>query len=1335
MLVEHEHGAGLLAIVGIWVSVEDQESLSNFICDLDPALPCAFVIQQHSTAGDSLQCDDLSDGTSLKVRLLNDGDRPQPGTLLLAPANAGVTFYAGQLRLTPGKSEDAYSWAHDFLRSLASDAGQRAIGVLLSEAGPRINATLHALRAAGGFAMIKLATALHDNGLSVAIEAENAGFIHEPSDMARLLARLGYLSEYDMNEHGAATRQLLEMIRTQCLIDFSNHEPTAVARRLHRRMAASGVSSHAQYLALVESRPEELNLLVQDLLVSATTFFRDPATFEALLPHVLEIFQRCLKQGRGARIWVAGCATGEEAYSIAMLFDEVWGNTWKPPSIQIFATDIDDHALAIARRGFYSSEALKGLAPERVQRYFQRGEGGYEVGKRLGDMVIFTRHQLISDPPFRRMDVVACRNVLIHFDAALQARVLKRFHFALQKQGVLVLGGSESVGQSDALFMPLNRSQRIFRKREESVSVAQTDRPQRLQETPRLPAPEKTVPYASRDRVTSTQELEATNQALQSSNVALVSLNEELNARSSALHQLNEEYTHLYDALDFPILVFDAEHHLLRFNAAAGRLFDLRATAIQQPFNRLDLPGMLVELESYLARATVHGEPEEAVLKTEGQVQQLKVTPGTNAQDKVVRLVVTLVDVTEVSRTQSALEASRSQLDTLMENTTLLLAMKDLSGKYLFANTSFLEAFGLSKADIHGRSDFELFPSTFAGDIWGCDLEALRGQKVIAAEHLLPGEPPRVFRTVHQVLRHRDGQPNVIITEAEDITLRKQAEGQLRIAAKVFEHAGEAIVVTDGSSCIQSVNNAFTRITGYSPEEALGRNLGQLLKSGETEQSFYEAMWKSLDSCGFWQGEIWNKRKDGELYPEWLTINRIEGGEEEDSANYVAVFADISSLKESQRQAEYLATHDALTGLPNRTLFHDRLDLAMAQARRHAAMVGLMFIDLDNFKSINDTLGHDMGDQLLVQVAERLRSNLRDLDTVARLGGDEFTLILTDAKLDTAEHLAHRIVEMLARPFQVRDHSLFVSSSIGLAFFPDDGDDASALIKAADTAMYRAKEKGRNRFELFKPELQQRLVQQARLTSAMREGLRQERFRLMFQPKYDTAEPPRIVGVEALLRWNDPELGEVSPAQFIPAAEATGLIQVIDRYVVQLAVQYISGWLAQGLAVVPVAMNISAYSFQEESFTGYLFERLKRYGVSHELIQVEITESTLVERTSAALGNIEKLREAGILLSIDDFGTGYSSLSYLKRLPLAELKIDKSFVDGLGGPDRNDEAIAQAILGMAAALGIRTVAEGVETPAQQAWLREHGCDYLQGYLLSRPLEAEDFSSYLLKTRN
>ncbi|WP_152527078.1 EAL domain-containing protein, partial [Halomonas sp. PBN3] len=1075
------------------------------------------------------------------------------------------------------------------------------------------------------------------------------------------------------------------------------------------------------------------------------------------------------------------------------------------------------------------------------------------------------------------------RNVLIYFDSELQAKVLKRFHFALRPTGLLFLGRSESAGQSESLFKPLDRRERLFGKQGEQqplptsvpsrqpqgepqrrshrevqqlldgvmahlnatvalcdlegnirhtagdvarlfqfprgraqVSVAEViaepfraellamlhqisresrvmlgrrrvvndvtcrlsvrpvagadgnllmvmveecDPPveavsrgelRRLEQTGMEDELQATREHlqslieelataneemqslneeaqASNEELQATnEEMEAANEELQATNEELMSLNEELNVKSGELQELNDEYTHLYDSLEFPILVFDNEYYLRRYNAAAGRELKLRTTALQQHVNRLKLPQALRSLDTFLSHALVHAEPEEEMVTLEDRLLQLVVTPGIGSRDEVELLVVTLVDVTEITQTQTALRESRAQLDALMRSTTILLAMKDLSGHYQYANPSFCEAFGFDEDEVIGKTDFQLFPEPFAASVWSRDMQSLRETQPVAMEHLLPGESERVLATMHQVLRDADGHPTAIVTEAEDITLRKQAERQLRVSAKVFEQAGEAIVVTDREARIQSVNDAFTRITGYRADEAIGHKMGDLLRSGKNDPSLYQAMWRSLSARGFWQGEIWNKRKNGELFPEWLTINRID---EDDNQHFVAVFADISKLKASQRQAEYLATHDALTGLPNRTLFHDRLDLAMAQARRSASQVALMFLDLDNFKDINDTLGHDVGDKLLTQVAGRLNEIVRDMDTVARLGGDEFTVILNDTSVAGAERVAQRIIETLHDPVVVDQRSLYVSASIGLAFFPDDGDDAASLTKAADTAMYRAKDSGRDRFELFKPELQAQLVEQVNMENALRQALKAKHFRLAYQPKFVIMDG-RLFGAEALLRWHDPTQGEVPPGDFIPAAERSGLIVEIDRFVAHLAVESLARWRSQGFPSLPVSINVSARSFQDDRYLDALLEGLRTYRIPPDLIQLELTERTLVDRTSMALGNIERLREAGIQLSVDDFGTGYSSLAYLKRLPLAELKIDKSFVDGLDGRDRNDEAIVRAILGMAEALELRTVAEGGETEAQHSWLAEHGCDVLQGYLMARPEEEEIYMERL-----
>lgn len=561
-----------------------------------------------------------------------------------------------------------------------------------------------------------------------------------------------------------------------------------------------------------------------------------------------------------------------------------------------------------------------------------------------------------------------------------------------------------------------------------------------------------------------------------------------------------------------------------------------------------------------------------------------------------------------------------------------------------------------------------------------------------------------------------------------DITERRRTEDQLRVAARVFDKIGEAIVVMDPSGCIQSINKAFTAITGYTESDALGMIMSGLVKSERQGHAFNKKMWESLNHRGFWQGEIWDRRKNGEIYPEWLTINRIDDDEGQ-PRNLVAVFSDISQIKDSQRKIEYLASHDPLTGLPNRSLFRDRVQQAIAQAQNNSGQAALLFLDLDHFKDINDTLGHEVGDELLVQVASQLREWVRDVDTVARIGGDEFTVVLTECDTEEAGFIAQRLVTGLAGTFNVRGRHLRVTASAGLALYPQDGEDVDTLSQAADMAMYRAKEEGRNRLRLYKSELHQQLLDDSAIEEALRRALTNGELRLLYHPQFDANDPKRLLGAEALLRWDNREKGAISPERFIPIAERSDLITELGWRVQELLCQDIQTWQAQGLKPPVISFNVSPKAFREGKFAFRLREIMARYGISPGQLQVEFTEGTLTERSDIVHHEIRELHEGGIELSIDDFGTGYSCLINLKRLPLSELKIDKSFVDGLG-ENEHDEAIARATLSMAQAFGLRTVAEGVETQSQLDWLQAHGCNRVQGFLLAYPLESGDFQNML-----
>lgn len=1491
-------------VVGIGASAGGLEAITKLIRPLDPTLPMAYVVLQHvSPAHKSMLVDILSRETRLRVQRFEDQQIPEAGVIYVVPANTNALIKEGIFYTTPIQPHVGPKPSiNDFFISLASDAHEAAVGIVLSGTGSDGTAGLRAIQSAGGVNMVQTPANAKYNGMpQSALDAGVIDYMLNVESMASRLGELAILERASLDDSSAAVpERLLALLKEHRKLDFSGYKKGTLSRRIRRRLIATNMPDMHQYLQFVETNPAELEQLGRDILISVTAFVRDRSAFNALDAAINSLIQEVGREP--IRVWVAGCATGEEAYSIALMIAEakqrhsVMGRV-----VQIFATDIDEDALDIARRGRYIAAALEALPPEWVERYFTAAEHTYEVNKELRDMIVFAKHNLVDDPPFLRLNLVTCRNVLIYFDNELQARVLQRFHFGLRASGVLFLGRSESIAQTESLFIPLNRRERLFRKQGESreliaktpqtvgtsqplrrrdrdmqqlldalvshieATVALCDtqgsvlhtagevakflhfpagrtqvgisdvisnvfrgelmamlhqfHKQREPQTGRrrrfedrwwrlsvralsdhdddrrllvILTPEPIIEHvfstdvaleqlmeplpldkgnsledelvatrehlqalieelataneemqslneeaqASNEELQATnEEMEAANEELQATNEELISLNEELNVKTGQLTRLNEEYTYLYDALDFPLLVFDTNHCLKRYNAPAARYFNFRPTALQRHVAGLKLPKALNGLEEQLTSVMNSGMPEEGVIETEGRLLQCALTPGVSREGKVELLILTLMDITDLSHAQAKLRQSQAQLHALMENSTVMMALKDLNGHYTFANPQFLNTFGLTREELVGHNPFELFPEPYASSVWACDLEALRYQRMVKAEHVLttPQGGLRIFSSVHQVLHDEQGHPNLILSEAEDITTRKQGEREMQVAAKVYEQAGEAIVVINAIGNVQSVNTAFTRITGFAAQQVLGTPaLPLLYTEHENGQDAEQAdtcqmLWELVQQNGFWQGEVWNRRRDGTLFSQWLTLNCIEPDSHEEML-YVAVFSDITHIKESQQHAEYLATHDALTGLPNRTLFQDRLQVAIAHAKRNNQISALMFLDLDNFKSINDTLGHDVGDELLIQVAARLRELVREMDTVARLGGDEFTIIVTDTTIEGAEQVAKRIVESLSKPFEVRRHSLFVTSSVGLAFCPDDGEDVAGLTKAADTAMYRAKENGRDRFELFKPELQERLMRDVAIEHALREGMEQSRLTLVYQPKFTSEKPNRLVGAEALLRWNDPILGAVSPADFIPVAEATGLILELDRHVALLLVHQLANWLAEGVRPPPVAMNVSARSFQEERFISHLFACLKQYRVPHELIQVEITESTLVDRSSAALGNIEKLREAGIKLAVDDFGTGYSSLAYLKRLPLAELKIDKSFVDGLGSSDESDQAIALAILGMAKALNICTVAEGVETQSQLSWLTANGCDYVQGYLLSKPLPLAEFTA-------
>ena len=554
---------------------------------------------------------------------------------------------------------------------------------------------------------------------------------------------------------------------------------------------------------------------------------------------------------------------------------------------------------------------------------------------------------------------------------------------------------------------------------------------------------------------------------------------------------------------------------------------------------------------------------------------------------------------------------------------------------------------------------------------------------------------------------------------------------ELRLAASVFENTAEGIMVTDTQGTIISVNPAFSSITGYRADEAVGRT-PRLLKSDHHPAEFYAAMWDDLRAKGYWEGQVWNRRKDGEAFLEWQTISVVpdQAGK---PLRYVAVFNDVTELHHKDERLRHQAYHDALTGLPNRSLLQDRLGHAMDLAARDGGAVAAMVLDLDNFKLVNDSLGHDVGDQLLQEIARRLVACLRQSDTVARTGGDEFVVILADFT-DAAEiaHTAERINQALAQPLHLAGQEIHTGGSVGIALYPQDAQDPSTLVKHADMAMYQAKADGRGTFRFFDPEMNRRSATRMAMETALRRCLQAgDGFHLAFQPKIDL-ETGRTLGLEALVRWNHPELGPLSPAEFIPIAEDSGLIVALGNWVISASCRQMRLWREAGYAVPDVAINLSPRQFGDVQLLDTIQHHLEEAGIPATSLELEVTESTVMSDPEKAIATLERLHALGTRIAVDDFGTGYSSLSYLKRLPLDTLKIDRSFVRDLC-TNAEDAAIARTIVALGQTLGLEIVAEGIETEAQRDALLAMGCTVGQGYLFARPQLPEEAARFLAAT--
>ena len=701
---------------------------------------------------------------------------------------------------------------------------------------------------------------------------------------------------------------------------------------------------------------------------------------------------------------------------------------------------------------------------------------------------------------------------------------------------------------------------------------------------------------------------------------------------------------------------------------------------------------------------------------------------------KVVRgISVHIFDITHDRKPQAEEDGSTKYLKAILDNLFAYVALLDTQGVVLEVNKAPLERAGFLREDVIGQFFYDA--------PWWSYQDKIRDRIRNSIDRAAQGESIRFdiaakmgdeLQTLDfKISPVRDEQDRVIalIPTAIDVTYRKKVEADLRIAATAF-NSMSGILVTDAQSNILRANPAFLATMGYAIEEIVGMN-PRIFKSGRHDSDFYSAMWRSIKELGSWEGEVWDRCKDGRIIYKWINITAI-ADDEGRITNYVSTQSDITDRKIAEDAIQRLAFYDPLTDLPNRRLLADRLQQAQASYARTGKGGAILFIDLDNFKSLNDTQGHDVGDILLVQVAKRLKACVREGDTVARLGGDEYIVMLQDLSEDEVEAASQakavgkKILDALNQPYQLVGHEYRNTPSIGVTLLNGQHHSSDDLLKQADIAMYQAKKSGRNTLRFFDPRMQEAIGLQVSMEKDLQAAVESCAFQLHYQLQADTSG--KIIGAEALLRWNHPTRGIVSPADFIPVAEETGLILPLGAWVIETACAQLKAWQGRNrLKELVLAVNVSAKQMQDDDFVCQVKNIVGKYAINPQLLKLELTESMLVDNVNEAIEKIESLRIFGVQFSLDDFGTGYSSLQYLKKIPLDQLKIDQSFVRGLEF-DHHDRSIVRTVIAIAQSLELEAIAEGVETEGQLQILIAEGCNLYQGYLLGRPMMIEQFES-------
>tara|TARA_R110001592_G_C13179205_1_gene750666 strand:- start:723 stop:5477 length:4755 start_codon:yes stop_codon:yes gene_type:complete len=1529
------NGVTQLKVVAFVASAGGLVPLQTIIDDIPKGTGASFFILQHLAQNQLSYLPSLiSQHTDLPVILASNNDKIVPDTIYIGPPGQIISLDQGIISIRSQESSEQRLHIFDiFLESISKDHYEQSIAIILSGAGDDGRKGAAILRESNGLLLVQEPdTAEFRSMPEQAISNSAPDLVLPPNKIGPMLVALlnDGQNKLTLEPSSSGYLRILAFLMKASHIDFSRYKPATVQRRICRRMLLNNMpDSLESYLKLLESSLEEREILSRDLLIGVSSFFRDPEVFEHLKNTYLPSLVTA-RQGREFRMWIAGCATGEEAYSFAILCLEYLESSGQTVDLKILASDLNQESIRIADLGIYADNTVQNLPKTYLQKYFEKVPNGYRVIEKIRKRVIFFQHDLTEDIPFSNIDLISCRNVFIYLKPEIQQHAKRSFGFGLRVGGLLVLSPSESLGPSDNNFEVLDERWRLYRlvskprivslplpswrrglpsplisdqstanlavagrdnelrerllqllsgryvplllvlnhqseivyvmgdsegilhypsgelandlsrltdislrlplisglrglaksgdeqvfmqvpvKRGETETLmdirmcaltnkvsanyhtskgkpsldAKPNRPlpptfvavlfekiqlsatasptaspaaicdisllsqQRMSEleeelfftkqslraaVEELETTNEELQSANEEMQSGNEELQSTNEELQSTNEELMVVNTEYQQKVSELSKLNDDINNLMLSANVVTLFVDQDKKIRQASPGAFQLLHLISQDIGRPIEHLAHKMLRVNLVELVDGVLQTDKACEIEAQTEdGLTYIIQVNPYETFDGKISGVTLNFIDITSIKKT----EAKMHRLATVVTNSNDAILIQGARGNILSWNHGAEQLYGYTEAEALALHIDQLIPEPHRD-------EALKlMNKVRSGEIIGPIETKRVtkhgleidVRATYTKLLDDTTHGSMIAVMEHDITSSNKLAEEVRLAAVAFQTI-DGIVVTDKHGHIMRVNHAFTNITGYSEIEVIGKT-PSLLNSGRQDEFFYKRMWASLLANGTWSSEIWNKNKAGNIYPEWLTINAVKDKSGAVS-HYIGVFRDISEKKEQETKIHQLAFYDPLTELPNRRLFIDRFKQAISRCKRKKSLGALFFIDLDRFKIINDSLGHNVGDELLKQVSHCLQSSLRAEDTVARLGGDEFIIIISDIGLNNkeavtyVESVSQKILKNFESPFVVYGQELHTSPSIGVTFFPDNEDNEEDFLRQADNAMYLAKKMGRNTVRFFDPSLQSAADKWLDIENALRNAIKEEQFELYYQAQINTQSG--CTSAEALIRWNRPDIGLVSPDDFIPICETTGLIIELGTWIILEACQQLAKWQNNGHDFFTrIAVNVSPKQFRHESFESVVTSAIETTAISPESLELEITENLLLENINEVSDKMTRLREFGVRFSIDDYGTGYSSLAYIKRLPIHKIKIDQTFVRDLS-TSADDACIVESTIAMASKMNLEVIAEGVETKEQAAFLKAFGCNDYQGYLYSKPLPAKAFIKQVTK---